>query len=292
MNEQLKTQTIQQFENLFFALIVQLQRRTEYLDERGIIDKIYKDIFKKNFESTQRNERAFNNLVEFIYCIIENINDLLDDKRFGNSQEIFNIQSKYMNILRSIITDKVLTFLIRDIADIVNTNECERKKDILEKFNFFQNISLDSENYQMKFWLIKCSYSLFNNSAFGHNKEFAMIKESKITRIFFGRYPLTFEECLYKFFQKQVVFLDSNDGEECLHITVNDGSRISILKQNYEFKISYVNLSFSNFYFDNYKLSLIFVHNELEDKKYQFNIYFDDQNELLEVSEIVKIPLF
>lgn len=292
MNEQLKTQFLQRFDNLFFTLISQLTNRIEYLEERGVLNHIHQEIYKVDFSSKQWNRREYINLIQFIYCIINNIQDSLSEKNGFDTDNALKYQSKYMNILRAILIDKVVHFLIRDILDVVNTKEYSEKREIVEKFNLLRNLSFDCDNYQIKFWLIRSVHSLFGDSAFSGNSEMEGIRRFDLMRIFYGRYPRTFEDCLYNFFNRSIEPKYEGDGKKRIDVAVNDGSLIKIIMdKNENLKIMYGCFELHDFELSSNKLVLFFLNNEIVKSKYQFNIYFVVEGDNLIVDEILKIPL-
>lgn len=286
MSEQLKTQALQQFENLFFALINQLQNRIEHLEEREIIQHLHSQIYLK-----QLGNNAYKSLIESIYCIIHNILENYDEDSSNDKLNNLKFQNKYMKILKSLITVEVMHFLIRDASDIVNTQEYETKKGIINKFGMLSKISFDVDNYRMKFWLMRSAYSLFDSDAFVKNSEYLNLKDSKINSFFYSRYPLSFEEALHRFFKSDLKNKNVID-EDNFGIEADDGTVIKFTKINEEIKINYINCELENFDFDNSKLSLIF--NSLEHKavRYTFEIHFDIREERLAVENIFRIPFF
>lgn len=281
MHEQLKTQDLQQFENLFFALITQLQNRVEHLEDRGVIQATHEIIYSK-----QLTNNSYKGVVESIYCVIQNILD-----KFDSEERNLELQNKYINILKSITTVELMHFLIRDASDIVNTAEYEIKKEIINRFGMLSKISFDVDNYRMKFWLIKSAYSLFDSEAFIKNPEYLKLKDSKVKSIFYSRYPLTFEEALHRFFKSELKNRNVND-ENNVGIVADDGAVIKLTKIKEESKISYENFELEGFDFEYSKLSLIFKSIEHKGFRYTFDIHFDAREEGLVVENIFRTPSF
>lgn len=281
MNEQLKTQSLQQFENLFFALIKQLQNRFEHLEDRGVIHAVHEKIYLNKLTNN-----SYIGVVESTYCVIQNILD-----KFDGEESHLELQYKYIDILKSITTVEMIHFLIRDASDIVNTAEYEVKKEIINRFGMLSKISFDVDNYRMKFWLIKSAISLFDSNAFMNNPEYFKLKKSKVKSIFYSRYPSTFEEALYRFFKSELknrnVIHEDNFG-----IEADDGAVIKFTKINKEIKISYENFELENFDFEYSKLSLTFKSHEFKEVRYTFDIYLNARQEELIVENIFRIPAY
>lgn len=280
MHEQLKTQDLQQFENLFFTLISQLQNTFEHLEDRGVIQVVHEKIYLRRLTNN-----SYRGVTESIYCIIQNILD-----KFGDDEKNLDFQNRYINILKSIITVEMMHFLIRDAGDIVNTAEYEIKKEMINRFGLLSKISFDIDDYRMKFWLMKSCCSLFDSDAFIKNPEYLKLQGSKVKSIFYSRYPLTFEEALYRVFRSKLK--NKNVIDDSFGINADDGTVIKFTKINEEIKISYENFELENFDFDHSKLSLIFKSLEHKGVRYTFDIYFDTTEDELVVENIFRIPSF
>lgn len=168
MDAQLKTQSLQQFDSLFFSLLNQLTIKISEFQKEPLLkqqEHFYKDNFEKskfqNLEALRASLATQNKLSSFfifLYQIMRNIDEKLPTD---------NLKKDYSNVVRSLIPSDINKWLLVNCA--VNENHDFNKfKKLLVKFEFFEHIEFYGEGLYVSSNLIHAG-SLYPIEVYGKN---------------------------------------------------------------------------------------------------------------------------
>lgn len=252
MDEQLKTQFLQQFDSLFFSLLSGIAQKINLMNENKVIDDLHKDIYKARFEIDIWAKKDYRTLLEIIYCLVQQIDMGFDQQKLFSRDEIKRYKNKYMETLRSSLEDKVLHFVVHDCLRDIDNPLVGLRKHTIEKFAFFQNLSYEGMHYPLKYWLLK-AFTKFDGDIFGLNSSFIKFNQSNLFGLIKNKDAISFEWFLYDWLFEQKLLTES-DVFECniFDIAFN-------LIDNFNYKITVDGYNFENFTIESNSLILIFL---------------------------------
>ncbi len=172
MDEQLKTQDLQRFDSFFSTLLSELSRKIENLYPNKI-----GELEGKIFESYSSNEskrklimqdREFSIFSILLYQILKTIDEDLPEEN----------KKRYSNIVRSIVPNSLLQLLMIKCHIDTNHHNFDAYIDLLERFSFFEHISLYEDNNLCKSSVLLSTSTFYERSAFGQNKAYKDFSES------------------------------------------------------------------------------------------------------------------
>lgn len=99
LNEQLKTQYLQQFDSLFFNLVKQFTEKIESLEKDNLIQIYYERIHKKRNAGSSWDSRGYCSILEIFYCVIERIDSAFEKQVYFSFEEKKNIKSNISKFL-------------------------------------------------------------------------------------------------------------------------------------------------------------------------------------------------
>ncbi|MFQ1043460.1 hypothetical protein [Acinetobacter sp. NIOH-H-8] len=179
MDAQLKTQSLQQFDSLFFSLLSELTKKIETLvadNER--YEKKYKNIYdiRTTMRIDEENEKTINSLklelhqhndictiFSFLYQFLKMIEAKINQFQVLNTVEKLQLEKEYAYIVRSLIPEKLSHLLIL----YMYKNRNEHFRYLLEKYHFFEE--LDFNNKLINFTKILTASFNLPISIFGEN---------------------------------------------------------------------------------------------------------------------------
>lgn len=208
MNEQLKTQALQQFDSLFFALLNQLTIKLSEFQKDPLLkqqEHFYKDNFERskfqNLEALRSRLATQNQLSSFfifLYQIMKNIDEKLPT---------YNLKKDYSNVVRSLIPSDINKWLLVNCA-VNKNNDFIKFKELLVKFEFFEHIGFYGEGVYVSSNLIHVG-SLYPVEAYGNNLDSIKIYQSTLFREF--RKTSNFHKILISILEKTEEFKRVND---------------------------------------------------------------------------------
>lgn len=201
MNEQLKTQFLQQFDSLFFSLLNQMTENLGSLqggDNKSAFQSNYSEIFDiktipnfvaqkilnhefdanltiENMRSKLIEKKDISNLFIFLYQLLKNIDNKIEASKLFDDIEKCELKKNYFNIVRSLIPEKILHLLILNVYSGGQENNFNKYKKLVEISSLFEHINL-IESSSTFYPVLLCS-SKINSSAFGSNEKFKFYRE-------------------------------------------------------------------------------------------------------------------
>ena len=190
MDEQLKTQFLQQFDSLFFALINQMGNELQSILQIDDHNKVrnFKDFINykskhKIYLITLKDMNKFvnknidkKNFYLFLYQILKNIDEKVHETNVFSENEKVSISERYVDIVRSLLPDVILKIMLVDLYVMSPYNYIKNLKVLIEEMSILQYIDLiESEEISSSFIL---SILYFKPIAFGNNPDYQKIKNN------------------------------------------------------------------------------------------------------------------
>lgn len=197
MDEQLKTQTLQQFDSLFFPLINQLNIQIEKItknEAKSDFDKMYHYILSNNKEigrNTIFSERELSNFYIFLYQILKNIDLKLSEDE---------VKKNYSNIVRSLIPDHLLQLLVVNCYADIEDHNFDRYKKLVTQFSIFEHVTFPS-NIDLTFNFLS-AVTQYEDKAFGENPAFEKFRSSIFFYYFKNKEKITIYSLIFESFKK------------------------------------------------------------------------------------------
>lgn len=306
MDEQLKTQFLQQFESLFFSLLNQM---TKNLDQITRVNDYYKfpQHYNKIFNIEDRAEvimtkmfdipskesltvnvmrrmliedKNFSNFFIFLYQILKNIDYKIDESKLVE-EEKKNLKKNYFNILRSLIPEKILHLLLLNVYEGGEEYNFDRYKDLVERAEFFEHFNF-SVNQAALYPILLCAKRM-KGSAFGGNEQFKSYVNHVFVKSLTQNSSGYFLGGLNELLRKSKMHINTNDVDyEELIINFEDD-----LEHIFIFKKEKNNKNFHELQYRNNETSINGNLNEfklIEDNKISFLGKGKDDNFNLEIS--------
>jgi uncharacterized membrane protein len=168
MNEQLKTQSLQQFDGLYSLMINQLDIFFTRVNARSLSAYVKEPKGLKILQNNLKDDQNFFRYKNYLMIVLDKIDssNLSDkDKKTYVDLLVSSIPENYLMLL-------YLAFLnIDEVADITFIGR-------LRRFKFFQNMTLiGNMNANLRFYLIYLM-KFYGEECFGVNKDFDRIRET------------------------------------------------------------------------------------------------------------------
>jgi hypothetical protein len=185
MSEQLLTQSLQQFDSTFFAMLrelnnLQLDLNSLVTQDYSKITSCLKDVMFEDSDDIQMyikkvlNNREVSRYFMLLYQILRIIDTKIDDNIYIKTNK-FLTKKMYSNIVRSSISEELMQLLI---INALNKSFLPFKK-LIEKFNLFEHTSFLNRRGNLSLLLINAT-QYYDNSAFDKSFYFEDL-ENKIT---------------------------------------------------------------------------------------------------------------
>lgn len=179
LNEQLKTQFLQQFNSFFSTLLTQLNHKIDRLSQNGILDRLHQQIEHLHDHDEIYELQELKNLFDFIYLTLYSTDSKIDSAVMLSDSEKQELKFKYWMIVRSLTPEKVLHLLLRDITENHEDKRIAMYVALIEKSQFFENLSFYGLDAYKHFWLLWAT-GKFNAAAFGENEGYEEIQHNKV----------------------------------------------------------------------------------------------------------------
>lgn len=184
MEQQLLTQSMQQFDSIFFAMLRELNSLLAELDEveneqKSLLDECYITVLRKNVEGIKEplgellKDRVISRYFMLLYQLLKNIDDKIDSNGYIRSDKLI-IKKTYTNIVRASIPEKLMQLLMLNVLNL----GFDRYKDLVEKFSFFEHTSFNTNN-SYNLILINASKSI-NSLAFDKSRYYEELRGSNL----------------------------------------------------------------------------------------------------------------
>ncbi|HID0459117.1 TPA: putative phage abortive infection protein, partial [Acinetobacter baumannii] len=162
----------QQFDTLFWGLMRNLENIENNIYKKNTLDNLYHAVFQDDLElvnilSSKRKLILENAEVSKYFICLYQILKNIDERIKGSSEgEKFNLQKNYVNILRSVLSTKVLQLLA-----VNSYEEFDMYRKYLEKYNFFEHMPFYIIGFEkaLNFTLL-FSLNYYNPNVFGLSK--------------------------------------------------------------------------------------------------------------------------
>ncbi|MFA3127394.1 putative phage abortive infection protein [Acinetobacter pittii] len=185
MEQQLLTQSMQQFDSIFFAMLKDLNSLLENLEiksvgQESLLDKIYEQVINEKvyrIDEQRRKlleERELCRYFILLYQLLKNIDRTIGGNTYINPNNKDSIKKTYSNIVRASISEKAMQLLMINVLN----DGFELYKDLVEFFSFFEHTSFyKKQKYNL--FLVNVAFSLKQN-AFGKSQYFEKLKQSNL----------------------------------------------------------------------------------------------------------------
>ncbi|MFW2095712.1 putative phage abortive infection protein [Acinetobacter sp. ULE_I057] len=147
MSEQLLTQSLQQFDSTFFAMLkelnnLQIELNTLVTQNNTKLERCFKYVMYEDSDNIQDymekvlKNREVSRYFMLLYQILRIIDTKVDDNIYIKTDK-FSIKKMYSNIVRSSISEELMQLLMINALN----NIFQSFKDLIEKFNLFEHTS-------------------------------------------------------------------------------------------------------------------------------------------------------
>ena len=194
MNEQLKTQALQQFDSFFFNLINQFSSRLDKLVGNEQFYRLYEEVFDSKLQSNRSGRRLIlleneqiTNFSVLMYHILKTI-----DSQFMD----YDLKKNYSNILRSLLPQKVQQLLMLGCHKEEFGRDFSEYRELIEKYNFFEHIKFFENDLFKSALLINIS-TKYEPQAFGRNRSYLKFSSSRHYNFFYRNHH--FHNFFYEF---------------------------------------------------------------------------------------------
>lgn len=288
-----KTQKIQQFENLFFALINQLTIKVDNFEigkYQDVIKALYDDVFYKPCTLLEKREKIIEKqeisiFFIFLYQILKSIdtkltNDIVDYQP--------KLQKSYSNIVRSLISERILQLLMVNCYLDTQEHNFHEFKRLLEKYSFFEHVRIFENDILRTSILLSCS-TQYNEIAFGTQQEYNMFKQHILFDSFKSINDI--KAILYGIFQHSNLNSSLSGGEQYSDVIFNDNISENADKVKLTFKkkgeeildLRWTMLSVQSFILEE---NLIILKFQLPSPN--INIYFEQDGNSIQATKIIR----
>jgi len=198
MEQQLLTQSMQQFDSIFFAMLKDLNSLLENLEVKSVgqvslLDKIYENVINEYVSTIDEQkiklleERELCRYFILLYQLLKNIDRTIGSNTYINANNKASIKKTYSNIVRASISEKAMQLLMINVLN----DGFEFYKDLVEKFAFFEHTSFYSEH---RYNLLLVNVALFlKQNAFDKSQYFEKVKKSNL----YSKYIVQTNSCTY-----------------------------------------------------------------------------------------------
>lgn len=207
MNEQLKTQSLQQFDSLFFPMLNELNTILDKLESSNdLLNCSYDNVFNECISMEEAWQRILRNkslsrYFIFLYQLLKIISIRIEENNYIDKNSKIILKKTYSNIVRASIPEQLMQLLMINAV----WGKFGSYRELLEEFNFLEHVSF-KRSKEYLFLLFHC-IPKYDKEAFGNSSYIEEINSSNI----FYKYVLL--NILYKyddFFKSIFVQLDSN----------------------------------------------------------------------------------
>ncbi|EXB25515.1 hypothetical protein J537_2684 [Acinetobacter baumannii 1437282] len=235
----------QQFDTLFWGLMRNLENIENNIlmeSKKGkiILDDLYRDVFQKNINGKNillsKRKLILENaeVSKYFICLYQILKNIDERLSGGSLEDKFKLQKSYANILRSVLSTKVLQLLA-----INSFEEFNVYRKYLEKYNFFEHmpfyiIGLEKVlNFTLLF-----SLNYYHENVFGASKYYEkFLANSALKLIFYNN--IKDLNSLYS-----LIFMKVDKSKNCtLNIKSNQCIRFYVEFNNGKLNIKEVNHS-------------------------------------------------
>lgn len=198
MEEQLLTQSLQQFDSTFFAMLrelnnLQLDLNNPVSQDYSKLKSCLKDVMSKDSDNMQiyiekvLNDREVSRYFMLLYQILRIIDTKINDNIYLKTDKYLT-KKMYSNIVRASVSEELMQLLI---INALNSSFTTFKK-LLESFCFFEHTSFQTFG---KYNLVLINASIkYDDSAFGQSFYKEELKKSNL----FGKYVIKNKIMYYK----------------------------------------------------------------------------------------------
>lgn len=191
MEQQLLTQTMQQFDSIFFAMLKDLNSLLAELEIKSVgseslLDQIYLEVINEQIKSIDEQKekillnRKLCRYFILLYQLLKIVDKTVEENTYIKGDKNL-IKKTYSNIVRASISEQAMQLLMVNVLN----DGFESYKNLVEKFSFFEHTSF-YKNDRYNLFLINIGLSL-KEEAFGHSQYFEKIKNSTL----YGDYVFT-----------------------------------------------------------------------------------------------------
>lgn len=183
MDEQLKTQFLQQFDSLFFNLLGKLSQKLDELEKNKVLDDFCKLVQQPSMANSLNNHRSQQQLLDLIFEILNILHTRFDDTNYFLEIEKQNFKKKYRNIILCLIPEKVLYLIVKSNFDGSHNSNDFRNKDLVEKFSLFEFMSFNGNFTPIQQSFIFYHLVKFKEQAFLNNFSYEVFKKNIVFQI-------------------------------------------------------------------------------------------------------------
>ena len=184
MEEQLLTQSLQQFDSTFFAMLRELNNLLLDLEKSGQgyeskLTKCHNAVINESCNSIQTQiiellkDREISRFFMLLFQLLKIIDNKIDDNIYLKTDKLVT-KKMYSNIVRASIPEKAMQLLM---INVLHEN-FKPYKDLVEKFAFFEHTSF-FKNERYNLLLINIAFH-FNASAFDNGQYLSSLNENYI----------------------------------------------------------------------------------------------------------------
>ena len=200
MNEQLKTQFLQQFDSFFFNIITQFTLRVDDLKNKKILEDLYKDVESPFIASSIQNQKEQSAILSLVYEILNAIDDRLGSTGYICDTEKLDLKENYRNIIVSILPEDLIYLMVRDALYDIENEKTSRNKNLIEKFGLFESLLFNGGIEHKKQSFILSQLVHFDSLAFRASSDYLNFKKHVLYDLFFQKKELCLVVMLYEIF--------------------------------------------------------------------------------------------
>ena len=188
MSEQLLTQSLQQFDSIFFAMLKDLNAILLELENKGnnnksILESFHDEVFDtdkiveikiENLNKKILLERKISRYFMFLYQILKIIKDRLIENKNIPKEKKEKLIKMYNNIVRASVSEEAMQLLM---INCLNRN-FEGFKILIEESNFFEHTSFKKSNNYIPILIYASQF--YKNKVFDNNIPLFKIPNRKV----------------------------------------------------------------------------------------------------------------
>lgn len=184
MEQQLLTQTMQQFDSIFFAMLKDLngllaELETKSVGGESLLHNIHSEVINERINSIDEQkekllfERKLCRYFILLYQLLKIVDQTVDQNTYIKGDKN-SIKKTYSNIVRASISEQAMQLLMVNVLN----DGFESYKKLVENFSFFEHTSF-YKNDRYNLFLINIGL-LLKEEAFGESQYFKKIKNSNL----------------------------------------------------------------------------------------------------------------
>jgi uncharacterized membrane protein len=183
MSEQLKIQSLQQFDSFFFSLSEKLLQQISVIENTIAVPA--ETPFIDYLSSMTKEEQAkFSLIINLVYETLSLIERRLRNNQHLTPEEQISLKLDYRNIIFHLIDQNIIIIMLLNMENIHDLEKYEKYQKIIESFSLLEYLILNDLEYHVDQSACMNKIVYFDCSAFGRSLHFERIRSHIIFQYF------------------------------------------------------------------------------------------------------------